>query len=112
MNAQRTNETRKISDLISLAMPFNVLSYGNLHFPPADGNIQKARPNGVVGRVMSQVEGSESAGSKDLRSYSSSHQLSYQAHVSLPSLDSLPTGQAGARDDKGTLVDKLNVAAA
>jgi hypothetical protein len=107
MNIQRTNETRRINDLISLAMPFNVLS-GQLNLPPVDGNIRNAK---------SQVEGGDPVRSTERLStieqqvvngkpgmpYSSSHQFAF--HQSHPSTNN------PLQEDKLT-IEKANVAAA
>lgn len=92
---QRTNETRRINDLISLAMPFNVL----------------LAPSNNKQIAISLVEEGEPAGSKDLRSYSSSHQLNYQNNVRLST--SIRSANSGpTQRDKVIVNDNSNVAAA
>jgi hypothetical protein len=99
MNTQRTHETRKIGDLISLAMPFNVLA-GSHNPAPADGIIH----------ALSQVEGGDPVRSAERVPYSPSHQFAY--HQSHPSSFSSSPRRASAQDDKLSTDDKANVAAA
>ena len=89
MNTQRTHETRKISDLISLAMPFNVLAGSH-------------NPNPAVGthQALSQVEGGDPVRSAERVPYSPSHQF-----VRTQPASSLETNCAGT-------VERANVAAA